>query len=124
MSSPPSMASPAASFQSSFSPLHSSPFTLSRSFRVAQFRRYHHHPLHIACETLNLSFVRLLVGIGCDVNERNHSEENCLHIVLKSESQEAGRDSRLELLTQLLEFGCDPNARDYVGCTPLWYAVR
>ncbi|XP_077174649.1 NF-kappa-B inhibitor beta [Paroedura picta] len=74
-------------------------------------------PLHVAVLRKDLEMVNLLVAAGADLNKPELScGRSPLHLAVESQNP--------EVVEYLLRAGADPEARMYVGYTPMYSAVH
>lgn len=74
---------------------------------------YGESPLHWAAETLQHGIIRWLAQKGAKI-QKNHFQENPLHIVALSLQTEG----KLETYQALMDAGANPNAKNQAGQTP------
>jgi len=68
-------------------------------------------PLHVALLNNNVDVLRILLGAGAYVDDRNHNQSTPLHV--------AARHGNTEAIRLLLKHGANVNARNNDGWTPL-----
>lgn len=71
-------------------------------------------PLIVACQAGRLPCVQTLVEAGADMKSRGQAGFSCLHTALFS--------GDVDLVQYLLSRGADPNVKDDIGRSPLFYA--
>lgn len=77
-------------------------------------------PMHYAVFAANLRMVRLLSSLGCSINIRDEEGYNLMHIVVTRRMAQTQREEAYKsLLEWLMAEGCDPNALNNDGETPL-----
>ncbi|KAF8552310.1 ankyrin [Imleria badia] len=70
-----------------------------------------------------LQMMTLMIQHGADVSVCKTNGDSVLHLVLAGERSLSSRDCLLEVVTILVQAGCDPRARNSEGRTPLDIAV-
>ena len=73
-------------------------------------------PLLIACSQGNVDIAEKLLLRGANVNKRNNKYKNCVHY--------AAIEGSGKCLRLVLGWGADAFAKDFLGHSPLWYAVN
>ncbi|XP_011496256.1 PREDICTED: ankyrin-1-like, partial [Ceratosolen solmsi marchali] len=84
-------------------------------------------PLHFATSNRNVKTINLLLDNGADVTAVENNRTNVLHIMalLNPESSKKSEfvDSYDQMIKKFLKYGCDINAQDINGKTPLHLAA-
>lgn len=72
--------------------------------------------LHIACDKLDLEFVKFLINKGCNKESKDQNGNTPLHFACQTNG--------LPIVEYLISMGCNKDARNYYNETPLHYACE